>query len=250
MIKITTIDDISFELEAFGRTVICPKGFRMLVINNDLEIINKDEKEDVLVPNTDYSEFEVDGVTFNNIVDLQLALYPILFSSASGSGADSARAGSADYEDTTTPTTPISILGGLLFYPLTNDALGVNTTEAFLPSGVSSLWDATTNAFNFTSLGLGDIVGIRLDCTPITVSNNTDININLDLGIGDALAWSLPFVSSVNRKTASNKRIVVYNEFVVRNDVTRLNPARFMINLEKTGTVIVRGWYVKIIKRG
>lgn len=52
--------------------------------------------------------------------------------------------GWADYNDTLTATTPISPTINT-FTKLTNNGLGTNTSTIHLPTGVTSLWNASTN---------------------------------------------------------------------------------------------------------
>ena len=91
MIKITTIDFLSFKLEAFGETVIKPKVYSFEVLNNKLKVINSNEYEDILIPFNDYSKYEVNGSTFTNILDLQLALSSVVFKSALGGSSATSR---------------------------------------------------------------------------------------------------------------------------------------------------------------
>ena len=52
-----------------------------------MQIASKFDSDDILIPYVSFTQYEVDGVTFGNILDLQLALSSILFNQASGSGA-------------------------------------------------------------------------------------------------------------------------------------------------------------------
>ena len=88
MIKITTLNDYSFKLEAFGGTQIKPKGYENYAVGNKLQIASKFDSDDILIPYVSFTQYEVDGVTFGNILDLQLALSSVLFNAASFSGAD------------------------------------------------------------------------------------------------------------------------------------------------------------------
>ena len=88
MIKITTLNDYSFKLEAFGEVQIKPKGYENYVSSNKLQISSKFDSDDILVPYTSFDQYTVDDVVFSNILDLQLALSAVLFNSASFSGAN------------------------------------------------------------------------------------------------------------------------------------------------------------------
>jgi len=87
MIKITTVNDYSFKIEAFGEVQIKPKGYENYVSSNKLQISSKFDSDDILVPYTSFNQYTVNNVVFSNILDLQLALSSVLFNSASFSGA-------------------------------------------------------------------------------------------------------------------------------------------------------------------
>lgn len=87
IIKITSLDLKSFKIEAHGEVVIKPKVYANDVFGEYLSLVNSNEKSDILVDKVHYSDWEVDTITFANIVDLQTALVDVVFSSASGSGA-------------------------------------------------------------------------------------------------------------------------------------------------------------------
>jgi len=88
MIKITTINDSSFKLEAFGKTQIKPKGYENFVSGDDLQVASQFYNDDILIPYISFTQYEVDGVTFANVIDLQIALSAVVFRTASGSGAN------------------------------------------------------------------------------------------------------------------------------------------------------------------
>ena len=88
MIKITTVNDYSFKIEAFGEVQIKPKGYENYTSSDKLQISSKFDRDDILVPYTSFEQYSVDDVVFSNILDLQLALSSLLFNAASFSGAD------------------------------------------------------------------------------------------------------------------------------------------------------------------
>jgi len=93
MIKITTVNDYSFKIEAFGEVQIKPKGYENYVSSNKLQISSKFDSDDILVPYTSFDQYTVDGVVFSNILDLQLALSSVLFNYASLTEAKKAKSG-------------------------------------------------------------------------------------------------------------------------------------------------------------
>lgn len=79
MIKITTIDNASFQIEAFGEVVIKQKGFQIFIHQDELMLVNKSDSSEILVDFTIYSGWLVDGASFSNVNDLQDALSDIVY---------------------------------------------------------------------------------------------------------------------------------------------------------------------------
>jgi hypothetical protein len=160
---------------------------------------------------------------------------------------DNAVFGYADYNDTATAIAPIAVPTGLVETPLTNNGLGARTSEAYLPDGVSSLWNAGTGFFDLSSLGLGATVDIRLDVTVTTTTPNQSVNIGMNLDIGGS-PYNIPFITR-EYKSAESHSISVMNGIYIGNSGTMLNPAQLVIKSDAAATVVVNGWYVRVIKR-
>lgn len=162
--------------------------------------------------------------------------------------SDNCRIGLLDYNDATTSITPISVTGGSTSI-LTNDGAGAFTNKTYAPVGVTDIWDATTDNFDFSQLKLGDIMDIRLDITVTTLSPNTDVGVYLSLGTG---AGTYPVVL----KTTSYKNTGLQSSFnsyssVYMGDTNTLdNGGQLVIKADKDCTVVVNGWYCKILIRG
>jgi len=176
-------------------------------------------------------------------------LEDILTATTGGSvPANNLSGGIFDYNDAATAITPITVTGGGGFVDLTNDELGAFTNKLFPPPAISDVWDATGNVFDFTELTLGDMVDIRLDVTITTASVNTEIEIDLNLGEGGSpydIAWLNPVVF----KDSEAHHVVVYSGIYMGDTNTLDNPAKFRIMADKTCTVVVNGWYCKVICR-
>ena len=153
-----------------------------------------------------------------------------------------------DYNDLATATTPIVVTGGAGFVNITNDGLGGFTNKTYRPSSVADIWNASTGFFDFTSLKLGDMVDLRLDIEITTTSPNQDLEISLFLGDG-LNEYPVPFYDD-DVKSARAKPINRYNGFYMGDNNTLQETGQFRIKSPDDCTVIVRGWYVKIIKRG
>ena len=154
-----------------------------------------------------------------------------------------------DYNDLATATTPINVTGGAGFVVITNDELGANTTKTYKPASVTDVWKAVTSQFDFTELSLGDMVDIRFDLEITTTSPNQDLELQMFFGVGDPSEYEIPIFSGSIKSTGSHE-INRYNGFYMGDTLTKDNPAELRLSSPDNCSVVVRGWYVKIIKRG
>ena len=156
-----------------------------------------------------------------------------------------------DYNDLTTASTAIPLTVADTRYKLTNDAAGPFTNVTYALDGLANIWTGgSTDQFDWTDgtkLALGDTVDIRFDIEYTTTLNNTEVSLDLDLGVGDAGAYSLPIIDVVNVATAGPKRIVM-GFSIYMGDLTTLNfPGEVQAKASKTGTTVkVNGWYVRV----
>lgn len=153
--------------------------------------------------------------------------------------------GWADYNDSTTATTPISVTGGAGYVDITNDGAGVYSNSAYLPVGVTDIWNTTTNLFDFSSMKLGDMIDIRLDLDITTTAVNQEVDVVLELGIGGN-SYDIPFASS-DRKSTGLYNINQFNGIYIGDNNTLNNGGKFKIQSDGDLTVKVNGWYCKII---
>ena len=163
-------------------------------------------------------------------------------------GSDVFHGGFADYNDAATAITPLVVTGGGGDVQITNDTLGAFTNTAYLPSGVTSIWNSTTNQFDFSQLSLGDMIDIRLELKPTIAGQNSEVEIDLELGVGGS-----PYTISFGRqsfKTSGVKRIDRFNGIYMGDSNTLNNPGRFLIRSDTNLDLVVSGWYVKIIRKG
>lgn len=156
--------------------------------------------------------------------------------------------GFVDYNDLATATTPIPFIADTEI-TLTNDGLGAFTNKTYLPTGVTDIWNTTTNKFDFTQLKLGDMIDIRVDLNITTASNNQTITVNMHLAEG-ASEYTIPFTSQYEYKTAGTRQVVTYNGIYMGDNNTLNNPAELHLLSDKTGSVVVNGWFCKIIRKG
>lgn len=171
---------------------------------------------------------------------------------AFGSGSlpvDNFSGGLLDYNDLGTTANPVLIAGGAGFVDLPNDELGAFTNKTYPPTGVTDIWNASTNQFDFSQLGLGDMIDIRLDVDIITTSVNTEVVIELILGIG-GFPYTINYFNPTNFKATGTQMIVEFNGIYMGDLNTLNNGGNFAVSSDKNCTVVVNGWYCKIIRRG
>ena len=145
-----------------------------------------------------------------------------------------------DYNDLATATTPISITGGAGFTYLTNDELGAFTNKLFPPDGITDIWDASSNEFDFSQLPLGSKIEIRLDLTVTTSGANTQIDGALELGIGNTpydVQWFDRF-----EKSSGSHPVTVTSFIYIGDNNTQNFPAKFKVEADGNVDVIVNGW--------
>ena len=131
--------------------------------------------------------------------------------------------GYADYNDVTTQTTPISIPGTSTFVKLTNDDAGPYT-RVRLPSGVTSIWNTSTNQINLSQLPIDSMVNARYDITVTTTDANQAISLSTFLAIGSPSAYESPKLTQIF-KTAGTYNITVFTgSYVGSTDVQKIWP--------------------------
>ena len=155
-------------------------------------------------------------------------------------------AGYAVYEDSKVTTTT---LAAGVFTIIPNDALGTNTTNAYLPLGVTNLWNAGTSSFDFSELAVGDAVEMRIIVQPTTASNNTEIELDLFLGSGGA-QYKVPFITTQNFQFAGLFEATRYTSFPIRDEDTRTSPAQFKAIADKNCTLQTDDFFVKVTRNG
>ena len=162
--------------------------------------------------------------------------------------ADNCRIGLFDYNDLATQTTPINIPSGLVNVDIPNDGQGPFTNKNFAPFGVTDIWDADAGLFDWSQLKLGDMVDMRLDLSVTTTSPNQTIIVELVLAIG-GFEYAIPFVQA-NVKTTGTYPVNRYNGVYMGDNNTLLNGADFRIRSDAAATMVVNGWYCRVLVRG
>lgn len=149
-----------------------------------------------------------------------------------------------NFQDATTASTPITMTNADTWYDLTNDAAGALTTTSYKIPSHGTIWDSSTNTFDFSSLAVGDIVRIRFDVEVTTGGANHVVLSRL--AFGSSYAFANVF-NRVSFKTAvTGGQIFRYFSFAMLTEDTRTNPAKFQMQSDVGGnTVKVNGWIVE-----
>lgn len=154
-----------------------------------------------------------------------------------------------DYNDLATQTTPINIAVAGTEYTLTNDTLGPYTGINIRPlSDVTTIWNPTTNRFDFSGLAIGDTVDIRLDVVAITTSPNQSVSVSMVLGEGTASEYTIPLINSQQFKSAGSHQLFRFSGMYIGSADVRDGPAKLTISSDDVGSAIVNGWWCRVIK--
>lgn len=156
------------------------------------------------------------------------------------------RSGFVDYNDSATSTTPISLTSST-WTKLTNNKLGIYTKTDALPSGITNVWNSTTNQLDFTQIPVNSMVRLRADYTVTTTSANQVVRLRILFAIGDASQFSLQNSES-HFKSAGAQVITSYFDFYIGSNAIKNTPAEIQLFTDASATAIVRGWYIVIDK--
>jgi hypothetical protein len=154
--------------------------------------------------------------------------------------------GFANIADTATSTTPLALTINT-WRKLNNNGLGAATKVDRYPSGVTSLWNTSTNQFDFTDLPINTTIFLRTDLLLTTGGNNLVCDLALFLGIGSASAYQQQMATQSYFKSAGEHSFVAFNGFYIDSNDVRNNPAELRIRLDGAGSCVVNGFYLNII---
>lgn len=137
------------------------------------------------------------------------------------------------------------------YYDLINSTTGANTNISFALPGASTVWNSTTNRFNFTNLEIGDLLELRIDIVVTTTTANTALDVVLELGVGSGTPVELPIIAQRDIKTAGTYQLTFNIPFFIGSALTKNNPARLKARADKTGaTVAINGWFIYAVRPG
>ena len=146
--------------------------------------------------------------------------------------------------DTATQSAPISHTGAANNTYLTNNSIGAATTS-YNPDSKASLWNASTNRFDFSSLKIGDTVEFR-GSLDITNAAAQEIDLLMSLAEGSASPYELN-IAHIYYKTASSSATITFLFRVyIGEEGTRTNPARFRFASPAASSIKVLGFFSQI----
>lgn len=155
--------------------------------------------------------------------------------------------GTLHYSDSATQTVPLTVVAGVE-KKLTNDTLGAFTNIDNAAFGVASLWNATTNQFDFSDLFIGDVVAFRPELLVDLVGTNTSYRIYVKMAVGSPSEWILNIFNG-ERKSTDEFQENLLTEFDLDNADTINYPAEIYIKTDANATVKVNGWYFRVLRK-
>ncbi len=163
-------------------------------------------------------------------------------------GALDAHLGVADYNDTSTATTPLTLVADT-WTTLPNDGLGEFSQEN-LPSGVTTLLDDTTGSLDISELTQYSDIFVRPDFTVTPDSNNADLEFRFLLGTG-AGQYTLPTsFGRLDLGAGIEYRRGLNALYIYAGDSNTIdNPIYLQVKLSASGSVVNAGMAVKVYKR-
>jgi hypothetical protein len=152
-----------------------------------------------------------------------------------------------DYNDATTQTTPLTLVTNTA-KKLTNDTLGTFTNVDQPPYGVSSLWDNTTNQFNFSQLSIGDTIDIRIHLVVTTTTANQKFHIDAKFGVGSSSVFTNAIYDTQVKTSGANEVSFVAPFYIGSNDIKNY-PAELYVTSDNSGSVKVNGFYIRVLRK-
>ena len=168
---------------------------------------------------------------------------------ASGGGAGSSGNGIADYNDTATSVTPISLLSDQ-WLTITNDGQGSFSNLNYLPQGVTSLMDTSTGEFDFSQVTLGSNCFIRNDFTITPSTNNSLLSLRYQLGVGGDAYTLETIMGRLDSGSGNPYRFSLTPQMIYMGDAnTRDNPITLQVRLSTNGSLVNSGSSIGVVRR-
>ena len=149
--------------------------------------------------------------------------------------------GMADYNDTATASTPITLVADT-WTTITNDGLGSFTNLIHFPVDVTSLMNTPAGSFDFSELPLGCVVMIRNDMTITPTNNNSLLETRLQLGTGGNTYTLETTLGRLDSGSGIPYRFSLSPLMIYMGDLnTRDNPVLLQVRLSGGGTLVNAG---------
>lgn len=162
-------------------------------------------------------------------------------------GSSTNHNGFADYNDTSTATTPLSLVADT-WTTLTNDGLGAFTQEQ-LPIGTASLL-GSGGALDLTGLNIGSDLLIRPDFTVTPSANNSALSFRFGLGTAGNAYTLEQQLGRLDLGAGVPYRFSLQALYVYVGDSnTRDNPVNLQVKLSGAGTVVNAGMAIKVYSK-
>jgi len=159
--------------------------------------------------------------------------------------AGARKSGFFDYNDTSTTTTPVTLLPDT-WTDVPNDGAGPFSNTAYAPEGVTSVMDNSTGYLEFSQLSLGDQVIIRNDFKVTPSTNNALLEVRYVLGQGageyELLFWS----ERLDSGSGSPYQRVISFPIYMGDENTRGGEGKLQVKLSSNGTLVNAGSYINI----
>ena len=154
--------------------------------------------------------------------------------------------GFADYNDSATSTTPVSITADV-WEEVPNDGLGAFTNTGFIPATVSSLF--SNNKIDVTDLDLGDAIIIRYDFTLTPSINGAFGELRLSLGSGLGSYYLNRPIGTLSNGSGYDYQVTGEFYIYMGDANTRDNPIGLEVRCSEDASLVNAGVVIQVIKR-
>ena len=154
--------------------------------------------------------------------------------------------GFADYNDSATSTTPVSITADV-WEEVPNDGLGAFTNTGFIPATVSSLF--SNNKIDVTDLDLGDAIIIRYDFTLTPSINGAFGELRLSLGSGLGSYYLNRPIGTLSNGSGYDYQVTGEFYIYMGDANTRDTPIGLEVRCSEDASLVNAGVVIQVIKR-
>lgn len=151
-----------------------------------------------------------------------------------------------DYNDLATQSTPYAYTTGTTD-ALPNDGQGTYSQSGYAPTGVTNLWNVSTNQFDFSELNVGDEIHLRVDLVVTTTIPNQEVEVELTFDIGGS-PFNLTLITE-SYKLAGTYQIVHPTQFYIGYADMKNNPAEVRFTSDADASIVINGFYISVKRR-